>query len=62
MRRFQEAAKAFAEENKLPFVEANDQVPRDPDHFVNELILTDKGAQALAAILLPEVVKAVKAE
>ncbi|MBP7949435.1 MAG: SGNH/GDSL hydrolase family protein [Verrucomicrobiales bacterium] len=60
MRRFQEAAKAFADEHKIPFVEVNEQVPRDPEHFVNELILTDKGAHAMAAVLLPEIRKAIK--
>ena len=60
IRRFQEAAEQYATENQLVFCDLNEQVPQDATHFVNETILTDKGAEKAAEILLPKVLPVVQ--
>ena len=51
IKRFQEGAKKFAEEKKLPFVDLNTTLPKSKENFVTETILTDAGAAAMAKTL-----------
>ena len=55
IRRYQEVAQDLAKENQLTFVDLNETLLPDADHFVNEMILTDQGAREMAAQLLPKV-------
>lgn len=55
IRRYQEVAQEIAAENDLVFVDLNETILPDADHFVNELVLTDVGAADMAAQLLPKV-------
>lgn len=60
LNRFQETAEKFAKDNDLVWVDLNGEVPQDVEHFVNETILTDLGAQKMAALLLPKVLPVVQ--
>ena len=55
LRRYQEVAQELAKENQLTFVDLNETILPDADHFVDEMILTDQGAREMAAQLLPKV-------
>ncbi len=55
IRRYQEVAQNLARENQLTFVDLNETILPDADHFVNEMTLTDQGAREMAAQLLPKV-------
>ena len=55
MMRYAEAAETLAGTAKLPWIDLNGRVPRDLDHFFSDVILTDKGAAAIAGALLPVV-------
>jgi lysophospholipase L1-like esterase len=48
LRRFQEAAREWADTSKIPFFDMNGSVPRDGEHFVTDKILTDKGSAFMA--------------
>ncbi len=60
MDRFASKAESFAADNKLAWVNLNGQVERSSDNFFTDVILTDAGAAAAGAILLPVVEKAVR--
>ena len=55
IRRYQEVAQDIAKENQLTFVDLNETLPPDAEHFVNEMILTDQGAREMAVEMLPKV-------
>ncbi len=61
MARYAAAAESFAASAGLPWINLNGQVPRDLDHFFNDVILTDAGSAALTKELLPVVEPAVQA-
>jgi hypothetical protein len=55
MDRYAAAVEAMAKSAGLPWLNLNGRVPRDLDHFFNDVILTDKGAAVVARELLPVV-------
>jgi lysophospholipase L1-like esterase len=55
LRRFQEKAQEWADKAKVPFANLNTKVPQDAEHFDGELLLNDKGAEALAEAAYPVV-------
>ena len=61
MTRYASAAETWAQANGIPWLNLNGKVPRDLEHFLNDVILTDAGAAQMAAELQPiveaEVVK-----
>jgi hypothetical protein len=61
MARYAEAAESFASSAGLPWVNLNGRVPRDLDHFFNDVILTDAGSAALTKEVLPVVEPVVQA-
>jgi hypothetical protein len=58
MDRFAVKAETFAAENKLAWLNLNGAVERSTDNFYTDVILTDAGAAAAGALLLPVVEKA----
>jgi lysophospholipase L1-like esterase len=64
LRRFQEAAREWADANQVPFFDMNGLVPRDGEHFVTDKVLTDKGAafmaQKIAELAAPHFEKVLK--
>jgi hypothetical protein len=60
--RFAEAAEKFAAENKLPWVDLNGQVDRSNENFFSDVLLTDAGSAAAAAVMEPVVEPVVKAK
>lgn len=53
--RYYANANEYAKEAAVPFVNLEGEVPKDRNHFLNESMLTDKGAQIVADLLLPQV-------
>ena len=53
--RYATAAEALAAQANLSWLNLNGRVPRDLEHFVNDVILTDQGAAVAARELLPVV-------
>ncbi len=62
IRRFQEAANEWGTKNQVPVLETHGKVARSPENFLNELILTDKGAKELATVVLPFFTKVMNGE
>ena len=60
IRRFHESTETLAAEKKLAFLDLNEIVPQDPEHFVTETILTDRGASVVAEKILPKVLPVVQ--
>ncbi len=55
MDRYAAAVETMAKSAGLPWLNLNGRVPRDLDHFFNDVILTDQGALVVARELLPVV-------
>lgn len=53
MNRFAAATQSHADANRIPWIDLNGLVPRDTDHFVTDVMLTDAGAAKMAEFLLP---------
>jgi hypothetical protein len=62
MNRFATASEKFAAENKLPWLNLNGQVDRSLENFFSDVIFTDAGAAAAAAVIEPVVEPVVKAK
>jgi lysophospholipase L1-like esterase len=62
VRRYADAAESFALAGNLPWVDLNNRIPHDSEHFVTDVMLTDKGAAVIADALLPVVEPAVRAK
>ncbi|MEM9479348.1 MAG: hypothetical protein AAGA58_06765 [Verrucomicrobiota bacterium] len=59
LNRYYFAARDKCAELGIPFVDLNGTIPRDLEHFLTEVILTDKGAAKAAEMILPAAEKAV---
>jgi hypothetical protein len=55
--RYYTKAKEYANEARVPFVDLQGDVPQDASCFMTESMLTNKGAEKVADLLLPEVIK-----
>lgn len=55
MKRYAQAAESFAVRHNIPWINLQERIPGDLTHFYSDVILTDAGAAALAAQLLPVV-------
>lgn len=53
MNRFASATQSLASAKGLPYINLNGLVPRDSDHFVTDVMLTNTGAAKMAEFLLP---------
>ena len=62
MRRFADAAESFSLAEKVTWVDLNNRIPHDSDHFLTDVMLTDKGAAILADALVPVVEPTVRAK
>jgi hypothetical protein len=51
--RFAAATQSHADASRIPWIDLNGLIPRDTDHFVTDVMLTDAGAAKMAEILLP---------
>ncbi|HWB06068.1 MAG TPA: hypothetical protein VG796_23800 [Verrucomicrobiales bacterium] len=60
--RYAGAAEKFAADNKLPWLDLNGQVDRSTTNFFSDVILTDAGAEAAAAVIEPVVEPVVRAK
>ena len=62
MNRFASATQSHAAAKGIPWINLNGLVPRDTNHFVTEVMLTDAGAAKMAEILLPTVEPVVRSK
>ena len=62
MNRFAAATQSHAAAKGIPWINLNGLVPRDTNHFVTEVMLTDAGAAKMAEILLPTVEPVVRSK
>ena len=62
MNRFAAAAQSHADANRIPWINLNGLIPRDTDHFVTDVMLTDAGAAKMAEFLLPIVEPVVRSK
>ena len=58
--RYYADAQSYAEASRVPMVVLHGKVPQNIENFYNEGVLTDKGAQVVADLLMPEVEKQLK--
>ena len=62
VRRFADAGESFGLAENVTWIDLNNRIPHDSDHFVTDVMLTDKGATVIAEALLPVVEPAVRAK
>jgi len=62
VRRFADAGESFGLAENIPWVDLNNRIPHDSEHFVTDVMLTDKGSAVIAEALLPIVEPAVRAK
>lgn len=62
VRRFADAAESFSLAENVTWVDLNNRIPHDSDHFLTDVMLTDKGAAILADALVPVVEPTVRAK
>jgi hypothetical protein len=62
LNRFAGVAEEFAAENKIPWLDLNGQVDRSLENFFSDVLLTDAGSAAAAAVMEPVVEPVVKAK
>ncbi len=62
MNRFAAATQSLASTKGFPWIDLNGLVPRNTNHFVTDVMLTDAGAAKMAEILLPIVEPVVRSK
>jgi hypothetical protein len=62
MRRFATTAEKFAADNKFPWFNLNDRIPRNAENFFTDVILTDAGSSEAAKAILPFITPIVKSK
>ena len=57
LRRLREAQRDFAKKHRLSFMDVESKVPKDLEHFVDQVHYTEKGTELVGRILCEEVMR-----